>query len=65
MFCCNCGQEIGESYIKKLIREELSHLDPDVANKLTDQVATRLGNRVRMQGQVRTYEAKQSQEDSR
>jgi len=63
MFCCNCGQEIGEAYIKRLIREELAHLDPDVANKLTDQVATRLGSRVRMQGQVRTYEVK-SQEGS-
>lgn len=65
MFCCNCGQPIGDAYIKRLIREELAHLDPDTANKLTDQVATRLGTRVRMQGQVRTFETKQSQEDGR
>ena len=63
MFCCNCGQEIEEAYLKRLIREELAHLDPDTANRLTDQVATRLGNQVRMHGQVRTYEVKRSQED--
>ena len=53
MFCQHCGQEIGEAYVRRLIREELSQLDPDVANKLTDQVATRLCNRTRMQGVYR------------
>lgn len=42
MFCQHCGQEIGEAYVRKLIRDELRHLDQETTAKLTEQIATRI-----------------------
>jgi hypothetical protein len=42
MFCQHCGQEIGEAYVRRLIRDELRQLDPETADKLTDQITARL-----------------------
>jgi hypothetical protein len=42
MFCQHCGQEIGEAYVRRLIRDELRQLDPETTDKLTDQITARL-----------------------
>ncbi len=63
MFCSNCGQEIGEQYVRRLIREELRHLDTETADKLTDQIAARL-RASRMQAPYRpNFETKVVRED--
>ena len=61
MQCPHCYNEIKE--IRQIIREELMHLDPDVANSMLTQLTTRLGRSIRMQGAMRTYEVKHCASD--
>jgi hypothetical protein len=65
MHCPHCHHEvINDQDIKQHIREELMHLDPDVANSMITQLATRLGMSVRAQGSQaswRHYEVKAKQ----
>ncbi|OLD64086.1 MAG: hypothetical protein AUF65_00480 [Chloroflexi bacterium 13_1_20CM_50_12] len=59
MHCPHCHNEIiNNQEIRQTIKEELMHLDPDVANSLANQVIARLGNHMRMQGSFRAYETK-------
>jgi hypothetical protein len=52
-----------QGLLRKLIREELMHLDPAVANSMLDQLATRLGRlSVRSQGAWRSYEVKANEQ---
>lgn len=47
-----------QDLLRKLIREELMHLDPAVANSMLTQLATRLGRSIQAQGTWRSYEVK-------
>jgi len=38
-----------EKLLRQIIREELRHLEPDVANSLLEQLVTRLGRQARIQ----------------
>lgn len=59
MHCPHCHQDIiNEQEIRQRIREELMHLDPDVANTMITQLATRLGMSMRVQSEWRGYEVK-------
>ena len=53
MFCQHCGQEIGEAYVRRLIRDELRQLDPETARKLTDQITARLAQASQIRGPYR------------
>ena len=59
MHCPHCHNEVMDCQeIRRIIREELTHLDADVANSLTDRVLTIIGNRTRNQGSFRSWETK-------
>lgn len=58
MHCPHCNEDTGNTQdIKQIIKEELMHLDPDVANSMVNQLTVRLGMSLRSQGWQR-YEVK-------
>jgi len=61
MHCPHCHQDIiNEQEIRQRIREELMHLDPDVANSVLAQLTMRLGRSIQAQGTWRRHEIKAS-----
>ena len=59
MHCPHCHQDsINEQEIRQRIREELMHLDPDVANSMLAQLTMRLGRSIQAQSGWRGYEVK-------
>ena len=63
MYCSHCRNEvINDKEIRQIIREELMHLDPDVANSMLTQLTMRLGRSIRTQGAMRHYEVKHCQD---
>jgi len=47
--------------IQRIVRQELTHLDADVAARLTAQITSQISRTMRTQGTWRTIETKQSQ----
>jgi len=61
MHCPHCHQDIiNEQEIRQRIREELMHLDPDVANSVLAQLTMRLGRSIQAQSGWRRHEVKAS-----
>ena len=59
MHCPHCHHEVvNDQDIRQHIREELMHLDPDIANSMLTQLATRLGMSMRVQSGWRDHEVK-------
>jgi hypothetical protein len=51
-----------QDLLRKLIREELMHLDPAVANSMLTQLTARLGRSIQAQGAWRSYEVKANEQ---
>lgn len=47
-----------QNLLRQLIREELMHLDPVVANSMFGQLTTRLGRSIQAQNGWRSYEVR-------
>lgn len=62
MHCPHCHHEIMDyEEIQRIVRQELMHLDADVAARLTAQITSQISRTMRAQGTWRTIETKQGQ----